>query len=69
MKRKKIQKIRDKVYILSSVILFFCEQKLASNEVGQLLWYVFTHATADALRITALLVGGTALTHGLTKYL
>ena len=30
--------------------------KLAVNEVGQLLWYVFTHATADSLRVTALSV-------------
>jgi len=36
--------------------LFLIFQKLAVNEVGLLLWYAFTHATADALRITALSV-------------
>ena len=34
-------------------------QKFANNEVGQLLWNVFTHGTADALRIAALSVSAT----------
>lgn len=34
----------------------FSLQKLAVNEVGLLLWYIFTHATADVLKITALSV-------------
>ncbi|CAH1788788.1 unnamed protein product [Owenia fusiformis] len=28
--------------------------KLVANDVGQFLWYIFTHSTVDALRITAI---------------
>ncbi|KAK3093040.1 hypothetical protein FSP39_010415 [Pinctada imbricata] len=29
-------------------------QKFVTNEIGQLLWYIFKHSTVDSLRITAL---------------
>ena len=44
------------VEIIINKFLDLSLQKFAINEVAQLLWYVFTHATADALRSTALSV-------------
>jgi hypothetical protein len=37
-------------------LIFDYLQKFANSEVGQLLWNVFMHGTADALRIAALSV-------------
>lgn len=31
-------------------------QKFATNETGSLLWYLFSHATSDAVKVTALSV-------------
>ena len=40
-----------------------CFQKFVINEVGLLLWHVFSHATVDSLRVTALSVGATWWRH------